>query len=90
MKPNFDLPEEELELVKEIAKRACRLCPELDPVSVAMDVTVTHNHTCRLRLKNLLEADDFNFTHDIMGIETHLDRDNLKLMHCFWPRFAGK
>lgn len=60
-----------------------------DLVSVMMDVTATHANGCRLRLDDLAEADEFNFLHDIVGIERHLDRDTGQLRDCFLPRFAA-
>jgi NAD+ synthase len=43
---------------------------------------------CDLNLEGLLNADDFNFSHDICGIHNNLDRENKKLNNNFLPRFA--
>jgi hypothetical protein len=40
-----------------------------------------------LRLEDLLNADDFNFAHDIVGIVNNIDRKTLEFHH-FLPRFA--
>ncbi len=60
-----------------------------DRLSVRMDISSVHE-TLGLRLEDLLEADDFNFTHDVFGIRKHLDRSEYpgKLMDFFRPRFA--
>lgn len=52
-----------------------------------MDVLAVHA-TVGLDLQGLLDADDFNFRHDILGIYTELDRSTGKLGDCFLPRFA--
>ena len=57
-------------------------------VSVEMDITACHLNGCPLRLKDLLEADDFNFVHDVAGIMGRMDRKTGKLTRCFLPRFA--
>ena len=43
-----------------------------------------------LRLDELLNADDFNFAHDIIGIVNHIDRSTYPAQNfnCFVPRFA--
>lgn len=38
----------------------------------------------------LLEADDFNFLHDIGGISRHMNRDTGELTGFFLPRFTAK
>ena len=42
-----------------------------------------------LRLEELLEADDFNFAHDVIGIINNIDRTNPTDFNIFVPRFAG-
>ena len=45
-----------------------------------------------LRLDDWLEADNFNFTHDFIGIRDSIDRNNgfpAKDFGSFVPRFAG-
>ena len=52
-----------------------------------MDIEVA-NRDCPLKLQELLDADDTNFYHDIIGIGQHLNRQTRKLEDCFLPRFA--
>lgn len=56
---------------------------------IMMDVTSTHLNGNPLRLEALLEADDFNFAHDIYGIRRHLDRTTGQLKDFFSPRFSA-
>lgn len=84
-----------------IAKRAIRegLCQfnatsmamdiELvDDISMAMDIELADD-IFNLRLDELLNADNFNFAHDICGIQNHIDRRNKVFTDCFVPRYAG-
>jgi hypothetical protein len=41
-----------------------------------------------LDLQAMLNADDFNFTHDFVGIANHIDRNTGKFDLTFVPRFA--
>lgn len=53
-----------------------------------MDVSAVHANGNPLRLEALLDADDFNFAHDMSGICNCLDRDTGKLTRHFRPRFS--
>lgn len=82
----------EANLIVAIATRAVKLAKEsdieLNLLHVAMNVTACHANGCPLRLQDLLEADDFNFIHDIVGIDNYIDRTTGKLTGFFEPRFA--
>lgn len=58
-------------------------------LDLIMDISAAHI-TCPLRLTELLNADDFNFHHDLDGIIANIDRKTGKLGHGFRPRFAKK
>lgn len=57
-------------------------------LALTMDLTAVHANDVKIDFKRLLEADDFNFAHDIVGIQKHLNRETGKLENCFLPRFA--
>jgi hypothetical protein len=80
-------------LILQIAKRAsdlyARFNIKVQPVYIAAEITVVHEYICPLRLEDLLNADDGNFSHDIGGIHQHLDAAGRRLNDCFWPRFAA-
>lgn len=59
-----------------------------DKLNLIMDIEATHISR-PLRLKELLEADDANFFHDINGIMRFIDRDTGELTGCFSPRFTA-
>lgn len=80
----------DIEIINQITQRAFRdvLVPGRNFLDLNMDITAAHSNGCRLKLAELLKADDFNFAHDIIGIVRNLDRDTGKLMNCFCPRYS--
>lgn len=58
-----------------------------DRMSLIMDIEVVHAEI-GLKLNELLNADDLNFAHDIVGIQQNVDRVNKKLTNLFLPRYA--
>lgn len=61
-----------------------------DRMSFIMDLSAADgcNGNLPIDWDRLIEADDFNFMHDIGGIHHHLDRSTGKLEGGFLPRFA--
>ena len=53
-----------------------------------MDMQLATDHF-NMRLEEWLAADDFNFAHDYIGIQNHIDRINKTFDNRFLPRFAG-
>lgn len=56
-------------------------------LDMIMDIEAAHEN-CPLDLEKLLNADDPNFYHDIIGIFKNLDRKSKILENCFVPRMA--
>jgi len=90
---NFSTTGAERALIDKIADRAVAVAkaagvkyPEMD---AAMDITACHKNGNPLRLQALLDADDFNFSHDVFGIRRHLDRTTGTLQDFFSPRFSA-
>jgi hypothetical protein len=82
---------EDLEILTMIDKRAQEIAQSFEvkaPKRVASSVLLVHEHINRLDLRQLLMADDFNFVHDVWGIDKHLIRRDRKLSRAFMPRFA--
>lgn len=74
--------------IADIAKRADEAgLLMFDRMSLILDLEAVHNEV-GLKLEELLNADDANFTHDIAGIQKHIDRQTKKLTDCFLPRYA--
>lgn len=61
-----------------------------DKVSCEMDVAACHVNGTPLRLNDLLNADDFHFLHDIIGLRDHMDREKTGQPIGFRPRFAAR
>lgn len=57
----------------------------LGKMSLLMDMELAYKHF-NLDLDKLLTADDFNFAHDVCGIQRHIDRENLDFLNHFLPR----
>ncbi|MCH4866776.1 DUF6874 family protein [Bacillus sp. 1006-3] len=74
--------------IVDIAKRAEeKNLLMFDRMSLIMDLECV-NEEFNLRLEDLLNADDFNFAHDILGIQNNLNREKRKMENLFVPRFA--
>ncbi len=86
---NWGMNKEENKIALEIALRAIKNDPELNLLNTLMDIEATHLNGNPLRLKDLFEADNFNFMHDIIGIHNHIDRESGKLTRGFSPRFSA-
>lgn len=79
--------DDEYGIVLAIAKRAKTAGIYPDTLEADMDISAVYLH-CPLRLADLLAADDFNFAHDLAGIQRHINRETGKLEGFFLPRFA--
>lgn len=55
-----------------------------------MDINACHLNGTRLDLPKLLDADLFDFTHDVIGIYRNISRKTGKIMNCFLPRCAKR
>ena len=62
-----------------------------DAIGAIMDID-SADQRFNLRLDEFLEADDFNFTHDFIGIQENIVRESFPATDfgCFVPRFAGR
>lgn len=86
----WDATRAEFELMSKIAVRAVSI-PGIIwlKLDCTMDINACHSNGCPLRLQELLDADDENFEHDVLGIRRHLNRETGQLMDCFVPRYAA-
>lgn len=87
---SFEVNKNEARCIVKIIQRTMRLMSgtTIDRVGLTMDLIACHANGCYLKLREFLEADDFNFLHDVVGIHRHLDRKTGQLDDCFVPRFA--
>jgi hypothetical protein len=83
---------EENRLIKQIGNRAelefKRHGRDVRGEFIASEISVVHFEVCKLRLEELLDADEGNFMHDICGIHDHLDILDGSFREGFSPRFA--
>lgn len=73
------------ELIGKICDRANKNFAVKDRLSLFMDID-TAQQDCKLNLNILLDFNDENFNHDIVGISNNLNRETKKLDNCFLPR----
>jgi hypothetical protein len=92
---NFNVTKDENAVIMKIARRAREMAANhgrenSELIDIVMDITAAHASGNPLRLEALLEADDFNFAHDVFGIARHLDRSTGELRDFFTPRFSQR
>lgn len=58
-------------------------------MTAMMDVDFADEHF-KMKLTDWLNADAFNFAHDFIGIQNHIDRVAKAFDNRFLPRFAGR
>lgn len=78
-------------LYMEVVERAENLGYKGDRMSLLMDIESADN-TFNLRMEDWLNADNFNFMHDIYGIVNNIVRDRFPSENFgyFLPRFSGR
>ncbi len=86
-------PDKEIERVNLIT-RICTRAEEMgirrgSRITATMDVNLAADHF-NLRLADWLSADAFNFAHDFIEIQNHIDRVRKTFDNRFLPRFAGR
>lgn len=83
------MTKDEMLTISEIAKRADEKgLLMFDRMSLIMDIQAAHEQF-KLKLDKLLEADDYNFSHDIVGIQQNINRKTKEIENCFLPRYAS-
>ena len=83
------MTKDEMLTIAEIAKRADEKgLLMFDRMSLIMDIQAAHEQF-KLKLDKLLEADDYNFSHDIVGIQQNINRKTKEIENCFLPRYAS-
>lgn len=85
------LTREDYELCDKIVRRAMKMnMYPGDQMTAHLDVTNAARYW-NMRLEEWLNADDFNFAHDIVGIYNNIIREYpVQFANCFVPRFAGR
>ena len=90
--PSFKITRQDIDLVSRIVDRAVDLYDQhnikADRLTLHMDLTATHANR-QMDLDRLLAFPDFDFMHDVAGINRHIDRNTGELGDCFVPRCAA-
>lgn len=85
---DWKVTKEEADIIHLIGVRAVNKFRFNDLLKVEMDITACHNSGNPLRLQELLDADDYEFKHDVDGIVKNINRRTGKLENFFVPRFS--
>lgn len=85
----WDASKEDAKLIDLISERACKMFEGCVFINIQMDITACHLNGTPLMLKELLTANDFNFSHDMCGISKNICRKTAKLKNHFLPRFSA-
>lgn len=82
------LTDGEIAIIEAIANRAVRsgVVSKFRKMTLIMDIGATHLNSVKLDLKKFLAAPEFDFAHDIGGIQTHINRATGELEDFFLPR----
>lgn len=85
---NFDLNDTDRALLTKIVQRAkaLKLGKPNNLINVEMSIAACHLNGCPLDLQELLDFSDFDFTHDVCGIDRHTSRHTGQLTDHFLPR----
>ena len=91
---SFDVSESDNLILRRIASRAVKVDLKTggdgDFIHHMMNITACHANGNPLRLEDLEAADDFDFAHDMFGIDRHICRETGKLLNHFRPRFSQR
>lgn len=94
--PRRKVRSEEGQALTQIVKRAMEMARAhkymaiaADQAGMAMDLLFCHEQACPLKLKELAEASDSDFAHDVFGVYRHFDRETKTLTDGFSPRYKA-
>jgi len=88
---NLNTTKKEMQLIVKIAQRAFSMDMGYEDFqALNMDIAACHLNGNPLKLEELLNADDFNFAHDVNGINRHMNRETGKLTNSFSPRYSKR
>lgn len=85
---NWNVSKTDHDLIMKIVYRAQSKSKAVPQREQLMDLTACHANGCPLKLAELLNAPDFDFTHDVFGITRHINRQTGQLEDSFLPRYA--
>lgn len=84
----FDVSVEDEILIDKIVCRARDAYRIIDRLRLSMDLQAVHANSKPLDLQRLLESRDEDFSHDIFGIMSNVNRETGKLENGFAPRHS--
>jgi hypothetical protein len=93
MQVSFDVSTDDASGINRVIEKAIRLkmIKSTERMHYEMNLCATVAQGCQIDFARMLdndERDNFDFAHDLFGIDRHLDRSTGRLLGCFVPRFA--
>ena len=87
---SFSTTRNEDEVIRRILDRAIELniIEHAERTNLSMDLSATHCNGCPMCFEALETATDFDFLHDLSGIQAHLNRNTGNLKDHFLPRYS--
>lgn len=86
---SFDKAGIPVDTLEKIVDRAVRMPgASFDRLTTEMDLVAAHANGCPLDFDKLLAFRNFDFVHDIDGINRHICRETGVMRNCFVPRCA--
>ena len=90
MKTRFDITKKDQTLLDIILEMIRAVSPKTNIFDIEMDLIACHLNGNRLDFEKLMWFDEFDFFHDLLGIQRHMDRNTGKLKNCFSPRSSWR
>lgn len=87
---SWTVSEDDAAMIQAIVGRAEKDLLVGDRMTLVMDLTACHANGTPIDLVALVLADYFTFSHDVCGIQRHINRETGQLEDCFVPRTAAK
>jgi len=92
MEMSWSIPREDHDLIAKVVERAKTLESAKDISDAGWRAIAMSLHACQANngrccdFERLLAFPDFDFSHDVFGIDRHTSRDTGKLLRGFYPR----
>ena len=87
---DFTATKKELRHISRIVARVKIIAPDIDVMSLRMDIEACHSNGNNLRLELLADAETHDFMHDVWGIMRNINRQTGELENCFLPRYSQR
>ena len=87
-----DISKADFGLLREVVRRVHKQFPEYPDTTMTLYMDLEHCHTkgCPLDFERLINFNDGDFLHDIVGIRKNINRETGEIENCFLPRCSAR